>query len=223
MAKDITLEARGRSASGTGNARRLRRDGVLPGIVYYRDTRTRMIALDQHTFEQMLRHRTSENMMVQLVVDGAKPETMLLKDVQHDPMTRHVLHVDFSEVSLTETMRVRIPIELTGESKGVTAGGVLEHVLREIEVECLPGDLVERFDVDVTALRIGEHLTVADMTVPGTFTVVTEPDVVVAAVAAPRTEDEEKPEAEGAEPEVIGAKEESEGEEADGASSGGKD
>jgi large subunit ribosomal protein L25 len=223
MAKDITLEARGRSASGTGNARRLRRDGVLPGIVYYRDTRTRMIALDQHTFEQMLRHRTSENMMVQLVVDGAKPETMLLKDVQHDPMTRHVLHVDFSEVSLTETMRVRIPIELTGESKGVTAGGVLEHVLREIEVECLPGDLVERFDVDVTALRIGEHLTVADMTVPGTFTVVTEPDVVVAAVAAPRTEDEEKLEAEGAEPEVIGAKEESEGEEADGASSGGKD
>jgi large subunit ribosomal protein L25 len=223
MAKDITLEAQTRTLSGTGNARRMRRAGIVPGIVYYRDTRTRMIELDRHAFEQLLHHHTSENLMVQLVVDGGQPETMLLKEVQHDAMSGHVLHLDFSEVSLTETMRVRIAIELIGESKGVTAGGVLEHVLREIEVECLPGDLVERFDVDVSGLEIGDHLTVADLSLGDTFTVVTEPDVVVAAVAAPRTEEDETAETEaaGAEPEVIGAKEKPEA--AEGEASRGKE
>lgn len=212
MAQDIKLMVKTRTLSGSADARRLRRDGILPGVVYYRDTRSRMIQMDRHAFEIMLHHHASENLIMDLVVDDGNAEKVLMKEVQHQALTDHVIHVDFAEVSMTEKMRVRISIELVGESKGVVAGGVLERILRDIEVECLPGDLVEQFEVDVSGLEIGQHLTVADMGIPDAFTLITAGDVAVAAVAAPRVEEEATPAEEGeagaAEPEVIGEKKE---------------
>jgi len=129
-----------------------------------------------------------------------------------------MLHVDFFEISMTETMRVSIPIELTGEPVGVEQdGGILEHVTRELEVECLPGDLVEQFEIDVSALTIGDAVQVSDIQVSDKFDVITEPDVTVASVTAPRPEEEEEPEeVEEGEPEVIGEKKEEGEEETEG-------
>jgi large subunit ribosomal protein L25 len=91
---------------------------------------------------------------------------VLLQEVQHHPVTGRILHADFQEISMTEKLRVEIPVRLSGEPAGVTQqGGVLEHILRAIEVECLPGDIVEQFDVDVSALQIGDRLSVSDIKV----------------------------------------------------------
>jgi large subunit ribosomal protein L25 len=225
MAKAIKLMAKTRALSGSANARRMRRDGVLPGVVYYRSKPTGMIQMEQHAFERMLHHHASENLIVDLAVDDGDVSKVLMKEVQHDALTGHVLHVDFAEVSMTEKMHVKIRVDLIGECKGVTAGGILEHPMREIEVECLPGDLVEQFTLDVTELQIGDRLTAGDVKLPEVFTLVTPREHVVATVALPRLEEEPKPAEAGegaAEPEVIGAKKE-EGEEGEEAAKGGKE
>ncbi|MBN1269276.1 MAG: 50S ribosomal protein L25 [Kiritimatiellae bacterium] len=217
MAEAITVKASPREVRGKGEAGRLRRRGVLPGVVYGSGEAAQMIELNEHDFQNLLRKHVSEHVIMDLQVEQQKPRKVLLKEVQHHPVTGRILHVDFREVSMTEKLRVEIPIELVGEPEGVTQqGGVLEHILREVEVECLPADIIERIDVDVTKLMIGDSLTVADIVLdPAKYTVISPRDLAIAAVAAPRVE-EEPVAAEAAvavegeaaaEPEVIGEKE----------------
>jgi len=216
MAEAMKLDVATREVSGSANARRLRRDGVLPGVVASEKGESSQVQLDRHGFELMLHRHSSENLILDLSVDGGATKKVLLKEVQHDPLTEEILHVDFVEISMTKKMRARIPVSLTGEPVGVEQeGGILEFLLREIEVECLPGDLVEMIEVDVSGLAIGDSIQVEQVTVPPELAVVTPGDVAVASVSAPRVEEEPTPEdeaeaaaAEGAEPEVIGEKKE---------------
>jgi large subunit ribosomal protein L25 len=220
MSDAIKIEAKTRKEEGSSAARRLRRNGVLPAIVYGAGNDPGMIALNEHDFEQLLRHHASENLVIDLAVDGDKVKKVLLKDVQHHPVSGQVLHADFQEISMTEMLRVNIALELTGTPSGVSQqGGVLEHLLREVEVECLPADIVEEIEVDVSALNIGDSLAVEDLPIDTSkYTVLTAADIAVAAVAAPRVSAaEEEEEAEGeaaeegvgpAEPEVIKEKKE---------------
>jgi len=198
MAEEIRVTAVSREESGSGNARRMRRAGWLPGVISNEKGQSRLIKLNLHDFDLMLHHHTSENLMIALDVDGKPGGKVLLKEVQHHPLTGDVQHVDFLEVSMTRKMRVEMPIVLTGEPVGVTqGGGILEQMLREVEVECLPGDLVEHFEIDVSHLNIGDALMVGDLNVDGAYTVLTAPSVAVAAVVAPRVEEEAAPVAEG--------------------------
>ena len=221
MAEEMRFDVATREVSGSANARRLRRDGVLPGIVSTEKGKSRQVQLDRHGFELMLHRHASENLILDLSVDGGKTKKVLLKEVQHDPLTEEILHVDFVEISMTKKMRARIPVSLVGEPAGVEQdGGILEFLLREIEVECLPGDLVEQIEVDVSELKIGDSIQVEQVTVDPKLTVLSGSDIAVASVSPPRIEEEPTPEedaeaavaAEGAEPEVIGEKKE-EGEE----------
>jgi large subunit ribosomal protein L25 len=224
MAKIITLEAQSRQGSGSSAARRLRRAGWLPAVIGMQGGNCSTIQLNAHGFEMMLRHHTGENLIVDMVVDGGSPCKALLKEVQHDPLDDHPVHADFLEISMTEKLTVRIAIVVTGEPVGVTQeGGVLEQHMRELEVECLPTDIVEQLTVDVSGLSIGHSVRVKDMQVDPKLTVLTPPELAVASVLAPRLEEEEVPAeaAEGAEPEVIGAKKE-EGEAAEGEEAKGK-
>jgi len=206
----------------------MRRDGKIPGIINNEKGETTVIQLKGHEFEMLLRHQRSENILFDITVDSAQPKKVLLKEVQHDPMSGAIRHVDFVEISMTSKMRVRIPIVLIGEPVGVLKeAGILEHVTRELEVDCLPDDLVETIEVDVSELKLKERIRVRDLKVSAKLTVVTHGDVAVAIVSEPRAEEVEvKPEeaamegAEGAEPEVIGKKKEDdeegeEGEEGD--------
>lgn len=217
---DAKLIVTSRDEKGTANVRRLRRTGLIPGVIYGDGGKAREVSLPQHEFKQMLHHHAGEQMMVAIEFDG-KNESVLLKEVQHAPLSGDILHVDFQEVSLTKKLKVQISIELIGEPEGVkTEGGVLDHTLYSVEVECLPSDILEKIEVDVSSLKMGDVMTVKDIELDASkYEILLDDDVAVASVLAPRVvvegENEEGEEgAEGAsnEPEVITEKKE-EGEE----------
>lgn len=215
MKEEIQLPAQARTETGTSAVNRLRRRGSVPGVVYG-SGEPRNVHFSAATFAALQRHHASENVMLSLEIEGDQSRKVLIRDVQHHPLTGDPLHVDFYELSMTRRVSVSIPVELTGEPVGVTRdGGVLEHLLREIEVDCLPDDIVENFELDVSALEIGDRLSVSDVPLDASrYEVLTSSEIAVAAVAAPRVEEEPEAEegegAEGEEPEVIGEKKEGE-------------
>lgn len=227
MAKEIKLVAQSRKEKGSANSRRLRREGKLPGIINNNKGESRMVYLNSHDFQMLLRKQKSENVLFDVELDGAQPVKVLLKEVQYDPLTMGLVHADFMEVSLTEKMRVKIPVVLKGDAPGVQAGGILEQVLRDIEVECLPGDLIEALTLDVSGLQLGQALKVGDMKIDAKLSVLTDKNMAVVTVTVPREEEEVTPEeaaaavAEG--PEVIGKKKEGEEGEEGEAAEGGKE
>lgn len=217
MAKEIKLAVQKRAAAGSSAARRLRRSGWLPAVVCNNKGRAESVQINARDFEKILHQRRGENILFDLTVDGGTDRRVLLREVQRDPVLDEVIHADFVEVSMTRKMRVGIQIRLLGEPVGVSQqGGILEQVLRELEVECLPGDIVESIDVDVSGLNLNQAIPVRDLKVDPKLTVLTSGDLAVATVTEPRKEEEITPEVaavvEGAEPEVLTAKKE-EGEE----------
>jgi large subunit ribosomal protein L25 len=225
MAEQMKVMAQNRTTSGSAEARRLRTTGWLPAVVYTEQGKARSIQLKVHDFSMMMRGHRTESLLMDLQIDDEAPQKVLLREVQHDPVDGHLLHIDFVQISMTRKMRVEIRLVLVGEPVGVSQqGGILEHMLRALEVECLPGDLVESIPVDVSGLSIGQAVLVRDLKVDPKFAVLTTPDVAIATVSMPRMEEEAAPAAEGevtAEPEVIGAKKE-EGEEGEEAEKGEK-
>jgi len=210
MAKEIKLSASKRETSGTASAKALRRTGFVPAVVYG-EKATCSIKINGRAFDSMITHHSSENLIVDLDIDGEVTKA-LLREVQHDVIMGAVLHADFMEISMTKKMRVTITIELKGEPVGVSQqGGILEHLLRQIEVECLPGDLVESFEVDVSELGLGKTMMIRDIKLDPKYTVLTSGDVAVATVVVPREEKVDEAvaaAAAAAAPEVIGKKKE---------------
>ena len=205
MPEKIRIVAEERKASGSRAARRLRRAGLIPGVIYGEKGQSRLVQFNRHDFELLLHRHRSENLIVDLVIGGGSELKALLREVQRHPVTGIPLHVDFWEISMSRKMRVPVRIVLKGEPAGVHAGGILQQLLREVEIECLPQDLEETLAVDVSGLNLGEHLLVKDLPIPAKWQVLTARDIVVAVVVAPRLEAEEAPapEAGAAEPEVI--------------------
>jgi len=217
MDKENKLVAQLRTVSGSSSSRRLRRDGHLPGKINCEGGKCLLIQLNRHSFEMMMRHHSSEHLLFDIEVDKEKSRKVLLKEVQHNPVTDAVMHVDFVEVSMTKKMRVHIPVILVGEPVGVSQeGGVLEQLLRELDIECLPSDLVETIEIDVAGMKLHETLLVEKLSIDPKLVILTDKKLAVAGVMEPR-EEEVAPEAaaagvEGAEPELI-AKEKKEGDE----------
>ncbi|MBU1694724.1 MAG: 50S ribosomal protein L25 [Verrucomicrobia bacterium] len=218
--KTLKVSVQPRQARGSGQVGRLRREGLLPAVVYGAGKPVRTVQLNLHDFEQALRGHAGEHLLMDLEIQGETTLKVLLKEVQHHPVSGRMTHADFNEVSMTEKIRVELPLRLVGEPVGVTQmGGILEHLIRQVAVECLPADIVEHVDMDVSALNIGDSLTVADIKLdPARYAILTPMEVAVATVAAPRVEEEPVVaeaavgEAAEGEPEVITEKKE-EGEE----------
>ena len=186
----IRMKAELRTEQGSGAAGRLRRAGSVPGAVNRIEGGTTLVKIDAHAFKTMLRHHGREQMLVTLEMDD-KEVSALMREVQYDAITGYPIHVDFGEVSLTEKIRVALPLQLTGEPEGVKmGGGVLQQMLRTIDVECLPTDLVEHFEVDVSGIKLGQSLFVRDLKLGDAYTLFTSRDGVVATVAAPEEEEE---------------------------------
>ena len=233
MPSSVKIVAQKRETSGSSTSRRLRRDGWLPGIISTAGGKSVAIQVKLHDFELALKRHGRENLLADIEIDGAKPTKTLLKEVQHEPVYGGMLHADFLEISMTRKMRVGIPIHLIGDPEGVTQQeGILEHILRELQVECLPGDMADVIDVNVSALKIGDAVFVRDIKVSEKLTVLSSPDTIIASVLAPPTEKVEEAaptvagaEAGAAEPELVGKKKEDgeEGEEAEGADDKKKD
>lgn len=216
MAKEqIKMKAELRAEQGSCAVGRLRRAGSIPAAVNRIEGGTTLVKFDAHAFKTMMRHHASEHVLVMLELEG-KDVPALMREVQYDVINGAPIHVDFGEVSLTKKIRVTIPLLLHGEPEGVKLeGGILQQNLRQIEVDCLPTEIVEQFDVDVSALKLSQSLFVRDLSLGSAFTVMTGKDVAVASVVEAAAEEVAETPAEGAAaepaaPEVIakGKKEE---------------
>ncbi len=223
----MLIEAKRREERGKNAARRLRREGRVPAVLYGGGGNAEALALDAGEAQQVL--RTAEhNIIHEVRVEGGDPARAMLKDWLLDPVRGDLLHMDLQRVAMDVLIRVRVRVHTFGEPQGVKVqGGIFERVAREIEVECLPGDIPDEIHFDVSELTIGKQLRAGDLPLdPAKVRLLTDPQRVIAHVIAPSKEEEAAaPEAAAAvvaaapaEPEVIkkGKKEVEEGEEGEG-------
>lgn len=216
MIKDITINASAREGVGKGPARRLRAQGMIPAAVYGEGGDALAVAVSAKEIATILRSGSGHNTIFKLALaqSEGEPANVIIKDYQIDPVKGRLLHADLLRLSMTALTRVSVSIETIGEPPGVkTEGGILELQLREIEVECLPGNIPEHLTVDVAHLQIGDHVTVADLVYDREkVKLLVDEHQIVAGVLAPRMVEEVAPAvavAEGeagaaaAEPEVI--------------------
>lgn len=221
---DLVIEVHPREETGKNANRRLRAAGDIPAVVYGGSKNTVPIRVQRKSILDLLKGSGSENavFLLKLVGSGKERHTMI-RELQVDPISREILHIDFQRVLMTEKIRVQVPVELAGVPEGVkNEGGMLDFVLREVEVECLPGDIPRTLSVDVSALHVGQHVEVKDLSLPPKVTLLEEADRVLASVSQARVaeveaEEEEEGllEMEPEQPEVIrrGKTEEEEAEE----------
>ena len=182
----IRIKAETRTELGTGAVRRLRRTGMIPGsVMKMKKGGTELIKLPAHEFMLAMRGRASKQLLVTLDMDGREVPA-LMREMQNDVLAGTPIHVDFSEVCLTEKVRVKVPLYLTGEPVGVKiGGGILQQALRVIEVDCLPENIAEKFVVDVSQLGLDQTLFVRDLKLGEDQTIVTRGELAVAVVKAP--------------------------------------
>ena len=215
----IQLNGTRREIIGKGGARKARAAGQIPGVIYGHGETPVAVAVDSREFSTAMRAHKGGNAIVNLKVGGGE-YTALVRDAQIDPLSRHIVHLDFQHISLTETIEVLVNVHPVGLAVGVKdGGGILELITRQIEVRCLPTTIPPAIDLDVTALVIGASLHVSDIKAEG-FTILTDPHTTVVTVVAPTVEEapavvEGEVPVVAAEPEVVptkGKKDEVEGE-----------
>ncbi len=228
MAKtsNIVVEVEPREDTGKNACRRIRARGMVPGNVYGLDRPPFMVAIDPKKIEEVLRMGSGVNTIFTLSLAGEqrKRETMI-KELQRDPVTERPLHIDFVRIDANKPVHVSVPIRLQGVPTGVkNDGGILDFVHRDVLVECLPGEIPEHLDVDVTALHINQHVSYKDLTVAAGVKVLGDPEEIVAVVVAVKIEEEAPAEVEevaaeagaAAEPEVAKKGKEAEAQEKPG-------
>jgi large subunit ribosomal protein L25 len=192
---EATLEATRRETFGRNNAGRLRRQGKIPAVLYGGASREgEPVAVDPKTLMQILHSDSGVNTLISLKLEGAGDARVLVKDFQLDPVTHKLLHADFYRVAMDKVLRVTVPVHLTGEPKGVKAeGGVLEFVNRDVVIECLPGDIPEHLSVDVSELMLNDGIRVRDLGTTGKWKPVSDVDMLIVHVIAPKVEAEPAP------------------------------
>ena len=207
------LNAEPRTETGKGAAGRLRRAGRIPAVVYGHDE-PHSLSVEAREFHKEF-HTVSESTLINLKFPKGERQ-VLIKDYVEDIRTGEIMHIDFYEVEKGRKVQTRIALELEGSPVGVREGGVLEHSLYEVDIECLPKDLPEHMVVDVSGLANGESLHISDITPPPGVEILNDPDQTIAAVTIPRAiieEDEEEAADAAAEPELVGQEKSEESEE----------
>ena len=216
MRKDITVAAEPRSARGKNEARRLRVSGKIPAVIYgaYKDTVP--VAVNPREITSILHSKTGHNTIFNIDIQGVENTPVMIVDSQFDPIKDRLLHADLKRIDLEKRLRVTVPVHPKGEAKGVKQqGGLFEIVTRDIEIECLPDDIPEHFEIDVTELLIGQNLRASNVALSGSMKLLSPSEQVLVHVVMMRQEVVATPEvapveAATAEPEVIkkGKKEE---------------
>lgn len=207
-----TLVAATRHTRGKNEARRLRRTGRLPAVVYGKaPVESVAVDVDPKAVLRILHSESGVNTLVDLQVDGSDSGKVLIKDIQHDPVTDALLHVDFFHLAMDKAIIVTVPVTLHGEAAGVKQqGGLLDFVTREFQIECMPAEIPEHVDIDVSDLMIGDGVRVRDVAEGADWTPVSDRDTLLVHVTTAKTgsdedeEEETEAEAEGAEGEADG-------------------
>ena len=216
MAKQVKLSARARTFVGGSVANKLKREGLIPAVIYGGKEDSLPLQVGARDISNVLSRARGENILVELEIENAGKTTSrmaLIQEVQHAPLSGGIVHVDFHAVNMNEVLHTSVPIEARGEPEGVKSfGGILEQSLRSLEIECLPKDLPEVFHIDGSGLNIGDSIHVKDIVLPDGVKALEDADLTVFLVAAPAVVEVETPAAAAAapaaEPEVIKEKKE---------------
>jgi large subunit ribosomal protein L25 len=206
----VSLSAQVRAGTGKSGARRARREGFVPAVLYGRGRTPRALSVGRKDLLSALR-TAGRNALIDLRIaqDGdGQAETVMIEEIQRDHIRREILHVDLHLISMTEALEVNVPVVLAGTPEPVASGaGILQQLRREVEVRCLPTQIPDRLTIDVSQLGVGDSLHVSDLTVAEGIEILTPPEEVLATVVAPQAEEEVAPAAEAeaaAEPELVG-------------------
>ncbi len=212
--EQIKLKVSVREERGKQAAKKLRQKGFVPGVVYHRGEESVAIVLPDKEISKIVRDAGGENILINLTIDKdkkSKGRSVIIKEIQHDPVKRNILHVDFNEISLTEKIVVEVEVVAIGEPIGVKQeGGVLDHPLRELKVQCLPTDIPKNIEVDVAGLKLNDSFHVRDLSLSDKLKVLNDPELLLFQVKLPVEEKVEETPAEAPELEVIREKKEEE-------------
>ena len=185
----LLIQAQPRTATTKGQLKTLRRQGMVPGVLYGQKEATKAIAVEGKDLHSILNSPAGMNTIIDLTVNGEKTPA-ILKDLDRDILiSDRIIHADFMRISLHDKLEVQVPVVFTGESEGVKAGGILQQTLREVTLKCLPTSIPEHLELDISSLALGESLSVADLQVPEGAEIVTDPAEVIVTVRAPRAEE----------------------------------
>ena len=203
-----------REERGKQAAKKLRQKGLVPGVVYHRGEEPVTIVLADKEISRIVHDAGGENILINLTIDKdkkSKGRSVIIKEIQHDPVKRNILHVDFNEISLTEKIVVEVEVVAIGEPVGVKQeGGVLDHPLRELKIQCLPTDIPKNIELDVTKMKLNDAIHVRELKLSDNIKVLNDPDLILFQVKLPVEEKVEEVAAEAPELEVIREKKEEE-------------
>ncbi|HWF83294.1 MAG TPA: 50S ribosomal protein L25 [Vicinamibacterales bacterium] len=207
---EAILEATARDTFGKNEARRTRREGRVPAVLYGEGRTATPIAVEPKALLKILHSESGANTLISLKLDGAGQTRVLVKEYQLDPITHHVLHADFYKIAMDKMLRLTIPVIVKGEPKGVKQqGGILEFIRREIEIECLPADIPEHVEVDVSELMLHQGVRVRDISTGVKWKPISDAELMLVHVIMPKVEEVAAPAdaaaapVASAEPEVI--------------------
>jgi len=201
------LNAKNRGIASTPSPKALRRSGLMPAVLYGQGRAPLTLTVDMNEFKNLLNHVTSQS-LIHLSIEGT-PKTVMIKDLQRHPVSRKFIHADFYEVDMTKEIHLNIPVEVVGESRGVVEDdGVLQIIRRELEVICLPGNIPETIEIDISDLGIGDSIHISEISVGEDVALAwdaeEESDYTIIAIAAPTLEEEPEEEEELEEGETAG-------------------
>ena len=199
------MQAVFREQFGKTAVKKIRARKLIPAIVYGRQTKPLPVEVDYRAFEHVIHTKAGANVIISLKVSGKQPldKTVIIKEIQHDPVNDKIEHVDFNVISLTEKIKVNVQLVTKGESLGIKEGGVLDIIHHEIEVECLPTNIPEKIELSVKMMKIGDAVHAKDLVMPKDVTCKLDPEEVVVALHPPAKEELPTEEAAPGEPEVI--------------------
>jgi large subunit ribosomal protein L25 len=199
----MSIEVQPRQETGKNANRRARAAGKIPAVVYGGGKESVPIEVDRKTLLDMMKGHSGEHPLFLLKL-GDKERHAMIRNMEVHPISRQVIHIDFQRVVMDQKIRVTVPVELTGTPVGVKVeGGMLDFVTREVNIECLPGDIPKHLEHDVTGLHVGQHVVAGDLELPSGVTLLDDPEKVIASLGHARVEEAEAGAADRAEPEVI--------------------
>ncbi|WP_028609568.1 50S ribosomal protein L25/general stress protein Ctc [Paenibacillus harenae] len=183
----IAMQADQRVSSTKADLRQLRNQGKIPGIIYGKQiSEPAMVAVDSKELQALL--RSHPNAVIEINIPAHGKQSVMISEVQRDTMSRDVLHVDFLQINMNEKVRANVRIQAEGDSEGVKEGGILQVILHDIEVECLPGNIPDAITADISQLAIGESLLVSDLKLPQGVVIHSEPEQVIFTILSPQKE-----------------------------------
>jgi len=197
---EIALNIKTRKETGKQNTKKLKREGNIPGVYYFHGKENIPFIVDKKQVQSLAGH---ESGLITVNLDGKQEKKCIIREIQYDPIKAEPIHIDLMGILLTEKVTVTVPIHLIGTPVGVkTSGGILQHITREVEIQCLPGDIPQNIEVEVTNLNIGDSTHLSDISIEK-IEILGEPENVIATVGAPRIIEEVVPEEEEIEEEVA--------------------